>query len=203
MTDAADADHRQDDQGQGLPGDREQERLARQGAAAGHGRPRHRRAWRRAQHHRAGPAAGRTSSQRHARRRSPSQLPDLCKWHAGGDPHGLWRRAQGAGRGAARCRRAGWRGQQLDLCRDFAKAFPDRFFEKYIAEQQMVAAAVGLQVRGYVPFASTFAAFFSRAYDFIRMAAISQRQHPPRAARTRASPSARMAPRRWRWKTWR
>ncbi|MGA8016784.1 MAG: transketolase [Candidatus Dormiibacterota bacterium] len=57
---------------------------------------------------------------------------------------------------------------------EFKKAFPDRFFEMYIAEQQMVAAAVGLQVRGYTPFASTFAAFFSRAYDFIRMAAISQ-----------------------------
>jgi transketolase len=44
----------------------------------------------------------------------------------------------------------------------------------YIAEQQLVAAAVGFGVRGYRPFASTFAAFFSRAYDFIRMAAISQ-----------------------------
>jgi transketolase len=44
----------------------------------------------------------------------------------------------------------------------------------YIAEQQMVAAAVGLQVRDYVPFASTFAAFLSRAYDFIRMAAVSR-----------------------------
>jgi transketolase len=57
---------------------------------------------------------------------------------------------------------------------EFGKAFPDRFFEMYIAEQQLVASAVGLQVRGYIPFASTFAAFFSRAYDFIRMAAISQ-----------------------------
>jgi transketolase len=44
----------------------------------------------------------------------------------------------------------------------------------FIAEQQMVAAAVGLQVRGYRPFAPTFAAFFSRAYDFVRMAAISR-----------------------------
>jgi transketolase len=44
----------------------------------------------------------------------------------------------------------------------------------YIAEQQMVAAGVGLQVRGWVPFLSTFAAFFTRAYDFIRMAAISR-----------------------------
>ena len=56
----------------------------------------------------------------------------------------------------------------------FAKADPERYFEMFIAEQQLVAAAVGLQVRDWVPFASTFAAFFSRAYDFIRMAAISQ-----------------------------
>ncbi len=56
----------------------------------------------------------------------------------------------------------------------FAKAHPDRYFEMYIAEQQLAAAAVGLQVRGWYPFASTFAAFWSRAYDFVRMAAISQ-----------------------------
>src|SRR6186713_1106237 len=56
----------------------------------------------------------------------------------------------------------------------FAKAHPDRYFEMFIAEQQLVAAAVGLQVRGWKPFASTFAAFFSRAYDFVRMAAISR-----------------------------
>ncbi len=56
----------------------------------------------------------------------------------------------------------------------FAKAHPDRYFEMYIAEQQLVAAAVGLQVLDWKPFASTFAAFLSRAYDFIRMAAISQ-----------------------------
>ena len=56
----------------------------------------------------------------------------------------------------------------------FAQAYPERYFEMYIAEQQLVAAAVGFSVRGYRPFASTFAAFFSRAYDFIRMAAISQ-----------------------------
>ena len=57
---------------------------------------------------------------------------------------------------------------------DFAKAYPERYFEMFIAEQQLVAAAVGLSVRGYVPFAATFAAFFTRAYDFIRMAAISE-----------------------------
>jgi transketolase len=57
---------------------------------------------------------------------------------------------------------------------EFAKAVPERYFEMYIAEQQLVAAAVGMQVRNWKPFASTFAAFFSRAYDFIRMAAISQ-----------------------------
>src|SRR2546423_2059997 len=56
----------------------------------------------------------------------------------------------------------------------FGKAHPERYFEMYIAEQQLLAAAVGLQARGWNPFASTFAAFFSRAYDFIRMAAISR-----------------------------
>jgi transketolase len=56
----------------------------------------------------------------------------------------------------------------------FAKAHPERYFEMYIAEQQMVAAAVGLQARGWRPFASTFAAFLTRAYDFIRMGAISR-----------------------------
>ncbi len=56
----------------------------------------------------------------------------------------------------------------------FANAHPDRYFEMFIAEQQMLAAAVGIQVRGWVPFASTFAAFFTRAYDFIRMAAVSR-----------------------------
>jgi transketolase len=56
----------------------------------------------------------------------------------------------------------------------FAEAHPERFFECYAAEQQMLATAVGMQVRGWVPFASTFAAFFARAYDFIRMAAVSR-----------------------------
>jgi transketolase len=56
----------------------------------------------------------------------------------------------------------------------FKQAHPDRFFEMYIAEQQLVAAAVGLHARGWNAFASTFAAFFSRAYDFVRMAAISR-----------------------------
>jgi len=57
---------------------------------------------------------------------------------------------------------------------EFAKAYPERYFEMFIAEQQLIAAAVGMGVRGYRPFASTFAAFFTRAYDFIRMAAISR-----------------------------
>jgi transketolase len=56
---------------------------------------------------------------------------------------------------------------------EFEQVFPDRYFEMFIAEQQLVAAATGLSVRGYRAFASTFAAFFTRAYDFIRMGAIS------------------------------
>jgi transketolase len=57
---------------------------------------------------------------------------------------------------------------------EFADALPDRFFQVYIAEQQMIASAVGFQVRGWKPFAATFAAFLSRAYDFVRMSAISR-----------------------------
>ncbi|MFI6638064.1 transketolase [Streptomyces sp. NPDC050504] len=56
----------------------------------------------------------------------------------------------------------------------FAKEFPERYFECYIAEQQMIAAAVGMQARGRLPFASSFAAFLTRAHDFLRMAAVSR-----------------------------
>jgi transketolase len=56
----------------------------------------------------------------------------------------------------------------------FGKELPDRFFQMYIAEQQMIATAVGMQVRGWKPFAATFAAFLARAYDFVRMAAVSR-----------------------------
>lgn len=54
------------------------------------------------------------------------------------------------------------------------KVSPERFFQLYIAEQAMVGAAVGFQVLDKTPFASTFAAFLSRAQDFIRVAAISR-----------------------------
>jgi transketolase len=56
----------------------------------------------------------------------------------------------------------------------FRDAFPGRYFEMFVAEQQMVAAAIGLQARRWIPFASTFAAFWTRAHDFIRMAAVSR-----------------------------
>jgi transketolase len=56
---------------------------------------------------------------------------------------------------------------------EFQKAYPDRFFEMFIAEQQLLGAVVGFGVLGKPAFASTFAAFFTRAYDQIRMAAIS------------------------------
>jgi transketolase len=55
----------------------------------------------------------------------------------------------------------------------FEKAFPDRFYQAYIAEQVMVGAGMGLASRGAIAFPSTFACFLSRAYDFIRMAGIS------------------------------
>ena len=60
----------------------------------------------------------------------------------------------------------------------FADRHPERFLEMFVAEQQMIAVAIGMDVRGLTPFASAFAAFFSRAYDFIRMAAISRLSIP-------------------------
>ena len=56
----------------------------------------------------------------------------------------------------------------------FADAHPERFFQMYISEQQMIAAATGMAARGLRPFAATFASFMTRAYDFVRMAAISR-----------------------------
>jgi len=55
---------------------------------------------------------------------------------------------------------------------EFARAFPERFFECYIAEQNMVGAAMGLSAHGTIPFVATFGCFLTRAYDFVRMAAI-------------------------------
>ena len=56
---------------------------------------------------------------------------------------------------------------------EFNKAYPNRFFEMFIAEQQLVGAALGLSVLGKIAFAATFAAFLTRAFDQIRMAAVS------------------------------
>lgn len=55
----------------------------------------------------------------------------------------------------------------------FKEKYPERFFEMYIAEQNMVGVALGLSRRGKIPFISTFAAFFSRAFDQIRMSQYS------------------------------
>jgi transketolase len=56
----------------------------------------------------------------------------------------------------------------------FLKAYPDRYFEIYIAEQQLLSTTQGLTIRGHTAFAATFAAFLSRAYDQVRMAAVSR-----------------------------
>jgi len=56
----------------------------------------------------------------------------------------------------------------------FFEAYPDRFIESFVAEQNMVGMAMGLQARGFVPFVSTFACFLTRAFDQIRMAGISR-----------------------------
>jgi transketolase len=56
----------------------------------------------------------------------------------------------------------------------FGDACPDHFYQAYIAEQNMVSVGVGLAAFGKVPFVDTFACFLSRAYDEVRMAAISR-----------------------------
>ena len=56
----------------------------------------------------------------------------------------------------------------------FKEKYPQRFYEMFIAEQNMVTVAVGLSKMGFVPFVSTFAAFFTRAFDQIRMSAYSR-----------------------------
>jgi transketolase len=59
----------------------------------------------------------------------------------------------------------------------FKAAAPERFVEAFIAEQNMVGAALGASTEGKLPFVSTFACFLTRAYDFIRMAACSRPKH--------------------------
>jgi len=57
--------------------------------------------------------------------------------------------------------------------KNFKEKYPDRFFEMYIAEQNMAGAALGFSCRGKIPFVSTFSAFLSRAFDQIRMSRYS------------------------------
>ena len=167
----ADGRRRAHDEGQGRRGGREPERLPRQAAR----RPRRgdRRARRAARHPHRGREAGRRRAAL-ARRASALELP---RYELGTEV--ATRKAYGdalAALGAARPDVVALDGEVSNstFAETFAKAHPERYFEMYIAEQQMVAAAVGLQAVGWRPFASTFAAFLSRAYDFVRMAAISR-----------------------------
>jgi transketolase len=56
----------------------------------------------------------------------------------------------------------------------FAKAYPDRFFECKIAEQNMISAAAGMSAAGFIPFVNSFAKFIARGYDQVEMANISR-----------------------------
>ncbi|MGC0373687.1 transketolase [Streptomyces sp. SAI-229] len=102
--------------------------------------------------------------------------PDLPRWDKGEEV--ATRNAFGealTALGAARDDVVALDGEVGDSTRAeaFAKEHPERYFECYIAEQQMVAAAVGMAARGRLPYAATFAAFLTRAHDFIRMASVS------------------------------
>ncbi|MEV5330647.1 transketolase [Streptomyces werraensis] len=102
--------------------------------------------------------------------------PELPRWERGEDK--ATRDAFGealAALGSARDDVVALDGEVGDSTRleYFAKEHPERYVECYIAEQQMVADAVGVAARGWLPFASTFAAFLTRAHDFVRMAAVS------------------------------
>ena len=146
---------------------------------------------------------------RRSRRPSPSApapastLPHLRAGREGRHAQGLRRRA-----GRARAARPDVVALDAEVsnsthAEEFKKAYPDRFFEMYIAEQQMVAAAVGHER----------ARLRAVRLDLRRLLQPRLRLHPhgrrsPRptsacAARTPASRSARTARRRWRWKTWR
>jgi transketolase len=108
---------------------------------------------------------------------SDASVP-LPAYEVGGDPVPT-RKAFGEGLAAVMQRRGdvvaldGEVGNSTHL-EEVLKKTPERYFEVYIAEQMLMSEAVGFQVRGWTPFASTFAAFLSRAYDFVRMAVISQ-----------------------------
>ena len=102
----------------------------------------------------------------------------LPEYQVGGDPVPT-RKAFGEGLAALMRRRGdvvaldGEVGNSTHL-EEVLKKTPERYFEVYIAEQMLMAEAIGFQVRDWTPFAATFAAFLSRAYDFVRMAVISQ-----------------------------
>ena len=84
----------------------------------------------------------------------------------------------------------------------FAKELPERFFEMFIAEQNMVEVALGLSLRGKIPFVSTFAAFLTRAFDQIRMSQY-HRQTSSSSVHMPACPLARTGRLRWASKIWR
>ena len=157
--------------------------------AAADDRPtRDRRAGRPAQHPTSQPAACRTARPMpHAFRAAAAEAADLRDGRA---------RSRRARRTATRSRRSARRdGNVVALdgevgnstyTETFAKEIPERFFQMYIAEQQMVGAAVGMQVRGWKPFAATFAAFLSRALRLHPHGGGQPREHlPVRLARRR------------------
>ena len=194
----ADGDRRADDQGQGRQGGRGQAELARQGARPPRGGDRGAR--RRAQHRRRrGEAGGRRAARFEAAGRSSCRRGSSARRSRRGRPTATrWRRSA---RRAATSSRSTARSRTRPTPRSSATRIPDRYFEMYIAEQQMVAAAVGMQVRELgavrldlrgVPLARL------RLHPHGRD---QPGEHLRSAARTPASRSARTGRRRWRSRT--
>ena len=177
---AADDDPGADDQGQGRVVRRRQGRLARQGVQEGRGaRSRARRARDAVRAGADGVDLARADSEagRRAARRRPTPKPLAPPAYKLGEQVAT---REAYGTALAKLGEADPRVVALDadvknstFSDKFEKAFPDRFYQNFIAEQVMVGAAMGLAARGAIPFPSTFACFLTRAADFIRMAAIS------------------------------
>ena len=123
-------------------------------------------------------AAALPAPPRAARRARSTLTPAYTLGPGGRDPRGLRRpRSRSSPRSARDVVAIDGDTKNSTFAEKLKDVAPERFAEGYIAEQNMVGAALGMATEGKIPFASTFACFLTRAYDFIRMAAYSRPPH--------------------------